>query len=202
MLGLPKQTEVKKQLSKSAIYTKFQMNNAQKEKIDVDISKMVIVNEILPSTVNIAPGSDIQAFFVINVVLKRKDYDEKTIITISKLISQNLLFVLECGEEVRLAVNYTKLIQSEWQPKDNAKVELKGLDLDKVWENIIQQIGDIHVEQGNSLEDQIAVMERKKKLEEQIERLYSKIRKEKQLNVQMKLNNEMKKLKKELEVLS
>lgn len=201
MLGLPKQTEVKKQLSKSAIYTKFQMNNAQKEKIDADISKMVIVNEILPSTVSIAAGNNVQAFFVVNVILKKKDYDEKTIITISKLIPQNLLFVLECGEEARLAVNYTKLIQSEWQPKDNAKIELKGLDLDKVWENIIQQIGDIHVEQGNSLEDQIAVMERKKKLEEQIERLYSKIRKEKQLNVQMKLNSELKKLKKELEVL-
>lgn len=201
MLGLPKHTEVKKQLSKSAIYTKFQMNNAQKEKIDADISKMVIVNEILPSTVNIASGNEIQAFFVINVVLKKKDYDEKTIITISKLIPQNLLFVLECGEEVRLAVNYTKLIQSEWQPKDNAMVELKGLDLDKVWENIIQQIGDIHVEQGNSLEEQIAVIERKKKLEDQIEKLHNKIRKEKQLNVQMKLNNELKKLKKELEVL-
>ena len=43
MLGLPIQTEVKKQLPKSAIYTKFQMNNVQKEKIDADISKMVIV---------------------------------------------------------------------------------------------------------------------------------------------------------------
>ena len=30
MLGLPKQTEIKRQLSKSAIYSKFQMNNVQK----------------------------------------------------------------------------------------------------------------------------------------------------------------------------
>lgn len=200
MLGLPKQTEVKKQLSKSAIYTKFQMNNAQKERIDADISKMVIVNEILPSTINIASGSDIQAFFVINVVLKRRDYDEKTIITISKLIPQNILFVLECGEEVRLAVNHTKLIQSEWQSKDNVKIELKGLDLDKVWENIILQIGQIKIEQGNTLDDQIAIDDKKAKLEKEIARLERQARNEKQPKKKFELVQIINKFKSEREM--
>ena len=92
MLGLPKQTEVKKQLSKSAIYTKFQMNNAQKERIDADISKMVIVNEILSSTINIDAGNNVQAFFVVNVVLKRKDYDEKSIYTWDYIMEQSSKF--------------------------------------------------------------------------------------------------------------
>ena len=35
MLGLPKATEMSKQLSKKAIYLKFQMNTAEKEKIEV-----------------------------------------------------------------------------------------------------------------------------------------------------------------------
>ena len=34
MLGLPQLTETSKQLPKKAIYTKFQMNTATKEKID------------------------------------------------------------------------------------------------------------------------------------------------------------------------
>ena len=34
MLGLPKTTEMSKQLPKKAIYTKFQMNTAAKEKIE------------------------------------------------------------------------------------------------------------------------------------------------------------------------
>ena len=40
MLGLPKTTEMSKQLPKKAIYTKFQMNTAAKEKIDADISRI------------------------------------------------------------------------------------------------------------------------------------------------------------------
>lgn len=200
MLGLPKQTEVKKQLSKSAIYTRFQMNNAQKEKIDADISKMVIVNEILPSTINIAGGSNIQAFFVVDVALKRKDYDEKSIIAISKLIPQNILFVLECAEEVRLAVYHTKLIQSEWQSKETAKIELKGLDLDSIWENIILQIGEIEIEQGNTLDDQIAIDDKKAKLEKEIARLERQARNEKQPKKKFELVQIINKFKSEREM--
>jgi len=195
MLGLPKQTEIKRQLSKSAIYSKFQMNNVQKEKIDADISKMVIVNEILPSTVSIAAGNNVQAFFVVNVILKRKDYDEKSIIAISKLISQNLLFALECEDEIRLAVYHSKLIQSGWQLKENAKIELRGLDLDKVWENIILQIGDIEIEQGNTLDDQIAIDDKKSKLEKEIARLEKQARNEKQPKKKFELVQKINKLK-------
>ena len=195
MLGLPKQTEIKRQLSKSAIYSKFQMNNTQKEKIDADISKMVIVNEILPSTVSIAAGNNVQAFFVVNVILKRKDYDEKSIIAISKLISQNLLFALECEDEIRLAVYHSKLIQSGWQLKENAKIELRGLDLDKVWENIILQIGDIEIEQGNTLDDQIAIDDKKSKLEKEIARLEKQARNEKQPKKKFELVQKINKLK-------
>ena len=168
MLGLPIQTEVKKQLPKSAIYTKFQMNNAQKERIDSDISKLVIVNEILPSTINIAAGENIKAFFVVNVLLKNKKYDERNIAMISKLIPQNILFVLECENEIQLAIYHTKLIHTEWLAKDDTKITLKGFDLDSIWENIILQIGEIEIEQGNTLDDQIAIDDKKAKLEKEI----------------------------------
>lgn len=62
MLGLPKTTEMSKQLPKKAIYTKFQMNTAAKEKIDADISRITIVNEIAPNKVNIPSGEDVKVF--------------------------------------------------------------------------------------------------------------------------------------------
>ena len=99
MLGLPKTTEMSKQLPKKAIYTKFQMNTAAKEKIDADISRITIVNEIAPNKVNIPSGEDVKSFFVLLVSLKKKEYDEKTIATLSKLIPQNILFVLEYEDE-------------------------------------------------------------------------------------------------------
>ena len=47
MLGLPKSTELNKLLPKKAIYAKFQMNTAQKERFDGEISRISIVAIVL-----------------------------------------------------------------------------------------------------------------------------------------------------------
>lgn len=180
MLGLPKTTEMSKQLPKKAIYSKFQMNTAAKEKIDADISRITIVNEIAPDKVHIPAGEEVKNFFVLLVVLKKKDIDEKTIATLSKLIPQNILFVLEYGGESKLAVCYTRVMQTEWKPTKEHKIELQGLNLDRVWENIVVAVGTVNIEHGNSLDEQIAVDEKRQKIEMEIVKLEKKARAEKQ----------------------
>lgn len=180
MLGLPKTTEMSKQLPKKAIYSKFQMNTAAKEKIDADISRITIVNEIAPDKVHIPAGEEVKNLFVLLVVLKKKDIDEKTIATLSKLIPQNILFVLEYGGESKLAVYYTRVMQTEWKPTKEHKIELQGLNLDRVWENIVVAVGTVNIEHGNSLDEQIAVDEKRQKIEMEIVKLEKKARAEKQ----------------------
>lgn len=199
MLGLPKATELSKQLPKNAIYAKFQMNTAEKAKIDADISRLTIVNEVTAAKINIADGELVKSFFVLLVALKRKDFEDKTIITISKLIPQNMLLILECDGEAKLATYHTKLMQTEWKPKENLSIELKGLNMDAVWENIIVQIGSITIAQGNTLDEQIAVNEQKAKLQKEISRLEKLARAEKQPKKKFELAQKVNKLKQELE---
>ena len=199
MLGLPKSTELSKQLPKNAIYAKFQMNTAEKARIDADISRLTIVNEVTAAKINIADGELVKSFFVLLVALKRKDFEDKTIITISKLIPQNMLLVLEFDGEAKLATYHTKLMQTEWKPQEDLSIELKGLNMDAVWENIIVQIGGIMIAQGNTLDEQIAVDEQKAKLQKEISRLEKLARAEKQPKKKFDLVLKMKELKKELE---
>lgn len=198
MLGLPKTTELSKQLPKNAIYAKFQMNTAEKAKIDADISRITIVNEVSAEKVHIVAGDQVKSFFVLLVALKKKDFDDKTIITISKLIPQNMLLVLECGDEAKLATYHTKLMQTEWKRKGTLSVELKGLNLDSVWENIIMQIGGITIDQGNTLDEQIAADEHRQKIEKEIAKLEKQARAEKQPKKKFELAQQIKKLKDEL----
>lgn len=201
MLGLPKATELSKQLPKNAIYAKFQMNTAEKAKIDADISRLTIVNEVTAAKINIADGELVKSFFVLLVALKRKDFEEKTIITISKLIPQNMLLILECDGEAKLATYHAKLMQTEWKPKESLSIELKGLNMDAVWENIIVQIGGITIAQGNTLDEQIAVDEQKAKLEKEILRLEKLARAEKQPKKKFKLAQQANVLKRQLSEL-
>lgn len=202
MLGLPKTTEMSKQLPKKAIYTKFQMNTAAKEKIDVDISRITIVNEIAPNKVNITSGEDVKSFFVLLVSLKNKEYDEKTIATLSKLIPQNILFVLEYEDESRLAIYHTKVIQTTCMLTEEQEVELKGLNLDTVWENLIIAVGGVNIEKGNSLDEQIEINEKKQKLEKEIAKLEKQARAEKQPKKKFELVLKVRSLKQEMDLLS
>lgn len=199
MLGLPKNTELNKQLPKTTIYAKFQMNTAAKEKIDSDISKIYIVNEVSSARTIIADGENVKSIYVLLVSLKRKNFDERNIITVSKVIPQNLIMVLEYENEARLAVYHKKLMMTEWQNTNSLSIELKGLDLDKVWENLIVQIGGILINSGNTLEEQIIQNSEKEKLQREINKLEKQARSETQPRKKFELVQRIKSLKNSLE---
>lgn len=198
MLGLPKSTEMSKQLPKKAVYAKFQMNTAAKEKIDADISRITIVNEITPTKINIPAGEEVESFFVLLVSLKKKDFDEKTVATLSKLIPQNILFVLEFEEQSKLAIYHTKLMQTDWKPTESCTIELRGLNLDKAWENIIRSLELGVWNEELSLDENLALHEKQAKLKKEIEKLEKLARKEKQPKKKFEIVQQIKKLKEEL----
>ena len=199
MLGLPKSTEMNKQLPKKAIYAKFQMNTAAKDKVDADISRITIVNEISPSRINIPAGEEVSSFFVLLVALKKKDFDEKTIAALSKLIPQNILFVLEFEGQSKLAIYRTKLMQTDWKPTESCTIELRGLTLDKVWENAIRSLELGVWNEELSLDENLALHERQEKLEKEIAKLEKQARAEKQPKKKFELVQRIKKLKEGLE---
>ena len=181
MYGLPHTTEIRKQLPKKAIYAKFELKPTQREGFDADVSRIDIVAVVSPTTVPaIAAGEDIKEFYMLAVQLKRKDYDEKNIAMLSKLIPQNILFALQYEEQTQLAIYHTKLIRSDWKPTDETTICLTGLNLDTVWENVIKAIGEIQVQEGKTLTEQIQDDEQRAKLKKQIEELERKCRIEKQ----------------------
>lgn len=201
MLGLPKSTEMNKQLPKKAIYAKFQMNTASKDKVDADISRIVIVNEISPSRINIPAGEEVGSFFVLLVALKKKNFDEKTIAALSKLIPQNILFVLEFEGQSKLAVYRTKLMQTDWKPTESCTLELRGLTLDKVWENAIRSLELGVWNEELSLDENLALHERREKLEKEIAKLEKQARAEKQPKKKFELVQRVRALQKQLDVL-
>ena len=107
----------------------------------------------------------------------------------------------ECVEWMPNWLTYhTKLMETDWKPKDDLSIELKGLNMDAVWENIIVQIGGITIDQGNTLDEQIAVDEQRIKIQKEIDRLTKAAKNEKQPKKKFELAQRINKLKQELEV--
>lgn len=194
MLKLPTSTQLNKQLPKKAIYAKFNLKTAIREKFDADVSKIVFINEVSPATTTIAKGASIESFFVLQVLLKHEKFDEKNILLLPKLIDQQMLFVLEYKERAKLAVFHGKLHQTDWMPTEELQIELQGNNLDSVWENIIVQVGGVNIEPGCTLKEQLQIDEQRNKLEKQIASLERQARAEKQPRRKFELVQEIKKL--------
>lgn len=195
MLNLPEITELHKPLPKTQIYKKFQFSNAQQTKFDADISRIDIVNEVSLRTIpSIQQGKKIKSIYVLSVTLKTKDYDSKNIEKISKIIPQNLVFALQYEEEIQLAVFCEKIFITSWIHETKAKLELKGLNFDEVWENIIKQIEGGEWDSNLSLSENIELKERKEKLKKEIDVLKKKMKNEKQFNRQIEIKAEIRRL--------
>ena len=195
MLNLPEITELHKPLPKTQIYKKFQFSNAQQTKFDADISRIDIVNEVSSRTIpSIQQGKKINSIYVLSVTLKTKDYDSKNIEKISKIIPQNLVFALQYEEEIQLAIFCEKIFTTSWIHETKAKLELKGLNFDEVWENIIKQIEGGEWDSNLSLSENIELKERKEKLQKEIDVLKKKMKNEKQFNRQIEIKAEIRRL--------
>lgn len=199
MLNLPKSTEVKRPLSKAQLYKRFDWKPSQRECFDGDVSHLDFVNWIAPRTLPaIAEGAEVKEIFVIEVSLKSRDFDIKSIVLLAKSIPQRIIYLLRFEDEAMLAVYHSKLFTAPWRAIDDVGLPLSGLNLDAVWENIVSSIGDFSVEQENSLTEQIQANEQRTKIECQIATLERQMYAAKQPRRKRELFEQLQKLKTKL----
>ena len=196
MFGLPASTAISKPLYKKAFFEKFNLKASERERFDADISRLTLVARISPATVPaLTEGNEIKGIYVLQVVLKRKEYDPKNILLLQKLIPQNIVFALQHEDKTQLCIFHTRLQQSAWMPTEETAIPLQGLNLDDVWNHIVASIGSLDTSSEETIEQQIINREQKEKLLRQIEVLEKKCRTEKQTRKKYELHQEIQKLK-------
>jgi len=213
MLGLPKTTDFNKRIPKEKFYENLNVTPTVKKSFVEQIKVIYWRNKIAATTTNLAAGTTVNEIEVFEIKLKGSLLDESVLRQIDKEIPYHILFLLEYDGKYQAWTAYkeasagntafkvNQYYHTDWMAEDELHLKLDGLSVDAVYENFVYQIaGDVlQAENGESLKVAVERDEKIKNLKKQIEVLQTKIRKEKQLNVQMKLNAELKKLKKELE---
>ena len=199
MYGLPENCIINKPLYKKAVFEKFNLKSAERDRFDADISKIAIVAYVSPSKIPaLHEGQEVIEFYVLQIQLKHKDYDPKIILMLNKLIPQKLVFALEYDDNIQFCIFHTRLQQSEWVHASDATIPIKGLSLDDVWNNIVAEIGGLSNDAEETLEQQIIEREEREKLLKQIDALEKRCRLEKQTRKKYELYQQLLKLKEEL----
>lgn len=215
MIGLPKTTEFNKRIPKQKFYENIDISPALKKVFVEQVKIIYWRNKIAVSTTNLAAGSHVTEIEVFVVRLNSSVLDDSLLRQINKEIPYHILFLLEYDGKYQAWIGYKEAAASgnkafkvngyyhtEWLTEDELPLKLEGLDVDAVYENFVRQIAGDKLKTktaGETLKESVARDEQKQALQKQIATLQAKIRKEKQLNKQMKMNTELKKLRKELE---
>jgi hypothetical protein len=218
MLGLPESTEFNKRIPKQKFYDNLTVSPSLKRSFVDQIRIIYWMNKIASSTVNLAEGKVVTEIEVFLIRLNQDTLEENVLKQIDREIPYHILFVLEYDGKYKAVIGYKeaagsgkaafkvdRYYQTEWMPEERLPVHLDGLNIDTVYENFVRQIaGDVlqAATPQESLKESVARDDRRDALQKQINKLQAKIRKEKQLNRQMEMNAELKKLRRELEELN
>jgi len=206
---LPKTTFVNRFIPKNAFdeYT----NSSQKKRFSDKIEKITWLNKLSKETINL-DGSEVNEIQIFEIKLKVKENILQLLNIIDKAIPYHIIFVLKFGEETYLSTSKkhnhinnenTAVIDwnfySEWHSISNKRVSLQLKEsIDFIYTNFCSQISGF---QSKNIKEIIENDSVKTKLKRQIEDLEIKIKKEKQFNLKVELNEKLKNLKKEFKTI-
>ena len=216
MLGLPRSTEFNKRIPKQKFYEHLAGTAALKRFFAEQVKSVYWRNKIAATTMNIADGTAVTEIEVFEIHLNQSQIDENVLRQIDKVIPYHILFLLEYEGKHKAVISYKeataagnkafaimRYYYTDWLPLNEMTVKLEGLNIDTIYENFVRQIAADQLQSNNedSIKHAIEKEEKRRRLKKQMAALQNKIRKEKQLNRQIQLNIELKKLKRELDLL-
>lgn len=215
MHDFPLSTEFNKRIPKQKFYKNLSVSPILKRIFVEQIRVIWWRNKIAPSTMNLAAGETVTEIEVLEVCLSTPQLDEAVLRQIDKEIPYHILFLLEhegryqawtaYKEAAASGINAFKVgayYHTDWLEESALPLKLDGLNVEQVYENFVRQIaGEALSGTSETLKESVERDERRKELQKQIAVLQVKVWRERQMNKQVLLNAELKRLKKELEEL-
>lgn len=212
MLGFPKSTEFGRVIAKEKFYQNMNVNTTVQSLFVKDVEKIIWQNKLSEKSINIAKGDTVIEIDVLEIRQKNSTISNRLIEFIDNNTPRHNIFVLTYENKGQICISFKEKIdkiagkfkvktfyRTEYFPVDTLKLSINGLTLDKVYENFIGQVAGDKLKIGeNSLEEAVNKSLEREKLEQQITVLKIRIKKEKQFNIVVRLNGELRKLKERL----
>mgnify|MGYP004700985099 CR=1 FL=1 len=223
MLSLPKSTEFNRRIPKQKFYENLSVTPELKRVFVDQISVIYWRNKLAATTLNVSRGERVTEVEIFEIKLNQPSIDTKVLQLIDKEIPYHILYLLEYHGEYQAWIGYKEpsatkadifkvnsYYNTDWTTLDKLPLRMDGLQMDEIYDNFVRQIAGERLlakESGEtvapaSVKDAIDRDNMLQKLQKQIVTLETKIKNEKQFNKQVKLNADLKMLKKELEELN
>lgn len=215
-MNFPEKTILNRIMPKAKFMKMAELSTVSRNELNSNVDRLILANVLRKDTINVLPGENINEIDVLEFNLKKKSLSDNLIKDIDSSVPKHIIYCLRYENEAQIVITFkeknikndkykvVQLYKTEWLNYDNIYLEIKGLNLDAVFENFISQIaGDkIEVKQETTLKEVIEKSIDIDKLQKKITVLQNKINKEKQFNKQLELKKELKELKLQMEAIN
>ncbi|MCR4812193.1 MAG: DUF4391 domain-containing protein [Bacteroidales bacterium] len=211
ILSYPQSTIVDKVVPKTMFYRFMEVNPRMKVRFVNDVAQICWLYKLSASTLNVTDSEEMKEIEIFVATLKQQDCPTDLFTFIDTNMPHHLVFILKYEEQYMLLVNYkewkdathtqfriTKAFASPWVERERLKLEIEGLTLQRIYDNFVAQVSGIGEHKAGALAEIVELKKRIAAAEAELQALEKKMRKEPQYDVQVRMNQQVKKKRQEV----
>ena len=218
VLHFPPSTIVDINVPKKAFFGRasVEQKSTLKDFLTREFEGIVWLYKLSPATLNVEDGEYVHEIDVFYCRMKEDKYSIKPFSAMDELLPRHTVFIIEYGEKLDLLMHHKEMSVVHGEQKwtcgigelkrdigiDANTLNIQGQSMDAVYNGLLSQISGLSASTREEYKEQVGLRKQIEFLWKQVAVLQKKIKAEKQFNRQMELSAEMRKLKKEITVLS
>jgi len=215
-ISYPKQATFGRNLPKNKIYEHSGANTRLKDLFVEQVEQIVWQYKLAPETINIPVKPGVPEVQVFAIQLKTPELDLDVLRCIDGAVQFPIIFELGFDGKTQVVASYKRPSESdasrwvlsdffatEWLRSDVQRAAMPlALDLGSLYEQVLQRLIPLPSRQQESLVNLVARSEQVSAKQREVQKMISKLAKEKQYNRKVEINASLRKLNTELEQLS
>ena len=215
ILNFPTTTIVNKPVTKNAFYGRSS-DSSLREFLTREFESIVWLYKLAPATPNVEDGEYVHEIDVFYCRMKEDKYSINPFCAMDKLVPRHTIFIVEYNGMFDLLMHHKEMSVVHGEQKwkcgvselkrdisiDADTLHIKGQSMDAVYNSLLSQISGLSASTKEEYKEQVDLRKQIESIQKKIVSLQKRIKAEKQFNRQMELNTEVRKLRKEIIVLS
>jgi hypothetical protein len=211
----PENTVVNKIIKKNKIYKKAALNNKVNKLLTREVDKIIWAHKLSTETTNLQAVIGVYEIQVFNIFLKTAKISDAILQAIDQSIVHPIIFQLRFENKTCFMATYKRLSKSDkskwvigdyfktsWEHDNITKKKLPiVLNLGRLYEELLKGIIQIPSRAGESIGELVSRAEQIELKMREMGKLESRIKKEKQFNRKVDLNNTLNGVKREIKTL-
>jgi len=201
----PKAARFGRVVPKSRIYEAGGLTTKKRQSFVDQVDQIRWAYKLAPETINLAAAAGVPEIQIFELGLRETDLDHAVLQAIDRAIPFPILFELHKASERRLTAAYkrpsdadaakwvvSEYFETAWEPVDNPRQALpRALDLGGLYDKLLKSLIPGVIIEGEALQERVARMEAIRGKEREIERIKSRLSREKQFNRKVAINAEL-----------